>query len=292
MFGIFPFGECRDWVPRPVSEFGRKLVDGNRSCGMDLYRHDDGLGNIEAKNPGLVPGILCSFIRFVKYNRQLMGGLVPERPKSAAVGPWPWNSYVFSAWDTILAVVAQSARVFYSAKRSYERTVATIMIWVYYIFFGVLLLFMFAKFIAGARRATAASMLVESQVERLLRIPLHEAQSQAMQIVEERAQTARWERSVGPDVDAKLREIDPASQTLLRHYQKVVFGESGLEFSADFSSLVLFDENFIAVGKSAPQGHILALKPEQPMVYEVQERSVLESYPSIFHLILLTEGLV
>lgn len=151
-----------------------------------------------------------------------------------------------------------------------------------------------------ARREQAATE--ERRREALRLLPLAEAERMAGEVIEARTERVPWESEPGGEIAARLSSLDPALAALLRRHRVIRFVVSGTEISADDLGAAEAPVGMKRIGLTGDDGgelgrRLLCAKPGMPVIHEVigwdiygNGRRVLETYPSLFHYLMLVEA--
>lgn len=155
----------------------------------------------------------------------------------------------------------------------------------------------------GARRARREQAASDARRREALRLlPLAEAMRMAGEIIESRAERASWESEPGGEIAARLTPLDPTLAALLRRHRVIRFALSGTEISADDLGATEAPSGMWCIGLTGDDGselgrRLLCAEPGMPVIHEVigwdiygNGRRVLDTYPSLFHYLLLVEA--
>lgn len=140
--------------------------------------------------------------------------------------------------------------------------------------------------------------------EALRRLPLAEAIRMADEVIASRARAGRtrWESEPDGEILARMAPLDPALAALLRRHRVIRFALSGTAISADDLGAAEAPNGMRCIGLTGDDGselgrRLLCAEPGTPVIHEVigwdiygNGRRVLETYPSLFHYLLLVEA--
>jgi hypothetical protein len=155
----------------------------------------------------------------------------------------------------------------------------------------------------GDRQARREQAATDAQRRAALRLlPLAKAERMTGEVIEESAQRTPWESEPDGEILARLDPLDPALAALLRRYRAIRFISSGTEIAADHLGAAEAPSGMRCIGLTGDDGgelgrRLLCAEAGLPDIHEVIEqdiygngRRVLETYPSLFHYLLLVEA--
>lgn len=155
----------------------------------------------------------------------------------------------------------------------------------------------------GERRARREQAAADAQRRAALGLlPLKEAERMARELIEARAQATPWESEPNGEIPARLAPLDPALAALLRRHRVIRFALSGTEISADDLGAAEAPVGMKRIGLTGDDGselgrRLLCAEAGLPVIHEVigwdiygNGRRVLDTYPSLFHYLLLVEA--
>jgi hypothetical protein len=153
--------------------------------------------------------------------------------------------------------------------------------------------------IRGARMRKAEELRRRAAMNIL---PSGEAERTARGLLGKVARTTPWESQPSVELAAQLDRLNPGLAALLRQYRHLCFENSGTEISAELMREDGAPEGMWVIGRTGDQGGqfgrcLLCAEPTLPVVHEVliediygNGQRILESYPSLFHYLLLMEA--
>lgn len=153
--------------------------------------------------------------------------------------------------------------------------------------------------IRGARMRKAEELRRRAAINIL---PPSEAERMARDLLDKVARTTPWESQPSDDLTAQFDRLNPGLAALLRQYRHLCFENSGTEISAELMREDVAPEGMWVIGRTGDQGGefgrcLLCVEPTLPVVHEVltediygNGQRVTETYPSLFHYLLLMEA--
>lgn len=154
--------------------------------------------------------------------------------------------------------------------------------------------------IRGARMRKAEELRRRAAMNIL---PTSEAERMARELLGKVARTTPWESQPSAELAAQLDRLNPGLTALLRQHRHLFFENSGTEISAELMREDGAPEGMWVIGRTGDHGGeeigrtLLCAEPTLLVVHEVfiediygNGQRILESYPSLFHYLLLMEA--
>jgi len=107
--------------------------------------------------------------------------------------------------------------------------------------------------------------------------------------LKERALTQGWTLSRSSELERSISRIHSTLSGLLQEYRKIFFQESGTEIAAELLLSPDAPQGILLFGINRSSNYQLAIKPDSPIIYEIANGTIRDTYPSIFHYLLIVE---
>lgn len=146
-----------------------------------------------------------------------------------------------------------------------------------------------ASFLKSAKRIRSIDEKVEREMDVLLNLSATEAEARVWALLEERALTQKWTLPPSAEIESRLAQLDPALAGLLRKHQKIYFQESCTEIGAELLLSKDAPDGLWLVGVCLNDQTQLGVKPHSPTIHDIACGRSRDTFPSIFHYLLVVE---
>jgi hypothetical protein len=131
---------------------------------------------------------------------------------------------------------------------------------------------------------------VDQDSERIEGLGIDAAYRRCESLFSARSFMEEWTQPVPSQVEAVIQGCEPRLAALLTRWRKISFKESGIVISLETPPSQEVPTGMLSIGYCLQNRHKLCVSGSMPQLYEYEGAKLIETYPSLFHLVLLLEG--